>query len=135
MSIAGRSSGEAWKTARSKVDLHELAPVSGRATSGRHRRRFERFVEVCQDLPDRPRFGDERDQSDVTAARRALEGKLLPHPSHQLGPGNPRGVVGAGLCMSVAAAFHGMSADSPAGGLPAGGGVALPADVPFSPAT
>jgi len=42
--------------------------------------------------------------------------------------------------MSVAAAFHGMSADSPAGGLPAGGlpaggGVALPADVPFSPAT
>jgi hypothetical protein len=32
--------------------------------------------------------------------------------------------------MSVAAAFHGMSADSPAGGLPAGGGVAPPANVP-----
>ena len=32
--------------------------------------------------------------------------------------------------MIVAAAFHGMSADSPAGGLPAGGGVAPPANVP-----
>ena len=32
--------------------------------------------------------------------------------------------------MTVAAAFHGMSADSPAGGLPAGGGVAPPANVP-----
>ena len=34
MSIAGRSSGEAWKNARSKVDLHELAPVGGRASGG-----------------------------------------------------------------------------------------------------
>ena len=41
-----------------------------------------------------------------------------------------RGVVRAGLCMSVAAAFHGMSADSPAGGLPAGGGVAPLANIP-----
>ena len=32
--------------------------------------------------------------------------------------------------MSVAAAFHGMSADSPAGDLPAGGGVAPLANVP-----
>jgi hypothetical protein len=32
--------------------------------------------------------------------------------------------------MSVAAAFHGMSADSPAGGLPAGGGVAALANIP-----
>jgi hypothetical protein len=38
--------------------------------------------------------------------------------------------VRAGLCMSVAAAFHGMSADSPAGGLPAGGGVAPLANIP-----
>jgi len=135
MSIAGRSSGEAWKTARSKVDLHELAPVSGRAAGGRDWRWLERFAQMREDLPDRPRFGDEGDEPDVTAARRARKRKLLPHPSHQLGPGNPRGVVGAGLCMSVAAAFHGMSADSPAGGPAAGGGVALPANVPFSPAT
>ncbi len=60
------------------VDLYELAPVSGRATSGRHRRRFERFAEVCQDLPDRPRVGDERDQSDGAAARRTFERKLRP---------------------------------------------------------
>ena len=32
--------------------------------------------------------------------------------------------------MSVAAAFHGMSADSPAGGLPAGGGVAPLTNIP-----
>ena len=32
--------------------------------------------------------------------------------------------------MSVAAAFHGMSADSPAGGLPAGSGVAALANIP-----
>ena len=41
-----------------------------------------------------------------------------------------RRVMRAGLCMSVAAAFHGMSADSPAGGLPAGGGVAPLANIP-----
>jgi hypothetical protein len=77
----------------------------------------------------------ERDEPDVTAAPRARKRKLLPHPGHQFRPGNSRGVVRAGLCMSVAAAFHGMSADSPAGGLPAGGGVAPPANVPISPAT
>jgi hypothetical protein len=31
---------------RSKVDLPELAPVGGRATSGRDRRRFERFAQI-----------------------------------------------------------------------------------------
>ena len=112
------------------MDLHEFAPVSGRATSGRHRRRFERFAEVCQDLPDLSRVGDEGDEPDVTATRWARKRKLLPHPGHQFRPGNSRGVVRAGLCMSVAAAFHGMSADSPAGGLPAGGGVAALANIP-----
>jgi len=33
----------------------------------------------CEDLSDRPRFGDEGDQPDVAAIRRALERKLLPH--------------------------------------------------------
>ena len=89
------------------MDLHEFAPVSGRATSGRHRRRFERFAEVCQDLPDLSRVGDEGDEPDVTATRWARKRKLLPHPGHQFRPGNSRGVVRAGLCMSVAAAFHG----------------------------
>ena len=42
------------------VYLHELSPVGGRATSGRDGRRFEWFAEVCQDLPDRPRFGHGR---------------------------------------------------------------------------
>ena len=62
------------------MDLHELAPVGGRATSGRHRRRFERFAKMRKDFPDRPRLRDERDQPDVAAAVRALERKPLPHP-------------------------------------------------------
>jgi len=38
------------------MDLHELAPVGGRATSGRDGRRLEWFAEVCENLPDRPWF-------------------------------------------------------------------------------
>jgi hypothetical protein len=85
------------------VDLPELAPVRGWATSGRHRRRFEWFTRVREDLADGRWVGDERDQSDVAAARWALERKLLPHPGQQLGPGNPGGVVPAGFLMRVAA--------------------------------
>ena len=40
------------------MDLHELAPVDRRATGGRNGQWFERFAEVCQDLPDRPRIAD-----------------------------------------------------------------------------
>ena len=36
------------------MDLHELAPVGGRAAGGRDGRRLERFAEVCQNLPDGP---------------------------------------------------------------------------------
>jgi hypothetical protein len=32
-------------------------------------------------------------QPDVAATRRALKRKLLPHPRHEFGPGNPGGVV------------------------------------------
>ena len=71
------------------VNLHELAPVGGRATSWRDRRRFEWFTQVGENLADRPRFGDEGDQPDVAATRRALERKLLPHPGYQFRPGNP----------------------------------------------
>jgi hypothetical protein len=57
-------------------------------------RRFERFAEVCQELPDRPRLGDERDERDVATAPRAPQPKLLAHPGHEFGPGDPRVVVG-----------------------------------------
>jgi bifunctional enzyme CysN/CysC len=40
------------------MDLHELAPVGGRAAGGRHRRRFEWFAHVREDLSDGPRFGE-----------------------------------------------------------------------------
>ena len=49
------------------VGLHELSPVGRRATGCRDGRRLEWFAEMCQDLPDRPRIGSERDESDVTA--------------------------------------------------------------------
>jgi hypothetical protein len=87
-----------------------------RATSGRHRGRFERFTQVREDLADGPWFGDEGDQPDLTATRWALEGELLAPPGHEFRPRNPRGVVRAGFCMSCAAAFSGMSA----GRMPAG---------------
>jgi hypothetical protein len=66
MSIAGSSSGDDWKTSRSKVHLHELAPVGGRPASRRDRRRFERFAEVREDLPNRPGLGDEGDGPDTS---------------------------------------------------------------------
>jgi len=108
------------------VDLDELAPVGGRAARGRHRWRFERFAQVDQDLPDRPRFGDEGDQPGVAATVRALERKLLPHPGQEFRPRNPGGVVRAGLRRSVAATFRGVTAAP----MPAGSGVAPLADVP-----
>ncbi len=49
-----------------------------------------------------------------------------PHPRHQFRPRNPRGVVRAGLCLSVATAFCGMRAAP----IPASRGVASLADVP-----
>ena len=35
---------------------HVFAPVGGRAMSRRERRRFERFAQSLEDLPDRPRL-------------------------------------------------------------------------------
>ena len=89
------------------MDLHEFAPVGGWATSGRDGRRLEWLAEVCEDLTSRGRshpgllplanlrFEVSRllpavfSQLDVAATVRALKRKLLPHPGHQLGPGNP----------------------------------------------
>jgi hypothetical protein len=126
------------------VDLRELGPVGGRAARRRDRRRFEWFTQVREDLTLRGRshpgllplanlrFEVSRllpavfSEPDVAATRWALERKLLPHPSHQLRPRNPGGVVRAGLCMSVAAAFRGLSACL----MPASHGTAPLADVP-----
>ena len=55
------------------VDLHELSPVGRRATGGRDWRRLERFAQMREDLPDRPRIGNERDESDVATIPRALQ--------------------------------------------------------------
>ena len=55
MSIAGSSSIRRLKDVAVVVHLHELAPVGGRPASGRDRRRFERFAEMCQWLTSRGR--------------------------------------------------------------------------------
>ena len=67
------------------MDLHELCPVGRRTTGGRDGRRLEWFAEVCDNLPDRPRFRDEGNEPDVAATRWARKGKFLPHPGHELG--------------------------------------------------
>jgi len=85
----GQFVGRGLKDVAIVMDLHELAPVGGRVTSGRHRWRLERFAKMREDFPDRPRIGDECDQPDVAAAGGARKRKLLPDPRHQLGPGNP----------------------------------------------
>jgi hypothetical protein len=89
------------------MDLHELAPVDRRATGGRDGRGLKRLAEVCEGLTLRVRshpglrplanlrFEVSRllpavsSRSDVAAAGGARKWKLLPHPGHQLGPGNP----------------------------------------------
>jgi len=89
------------------MHLDKFVPFGGRPASGRDGRRFERFAEVGEWLTSRGRshpgllplanlrFEVSRllpavsSEPDVAAARRALERKLLPHPRHQLGPGNP----------------------------------------------
>ena len=95
------------------------------------RRRFERFAEMCQDLPDRPRIGNERDESDVATTPRARKRKLLAHPSHELGPGNPRRVVRAGLVMRVGQPVEELKRrefDDAAGSRPRGFTAATPPD-------
>ena len=93
MSITGSSSIRRLKDCPVVMDLHELSLVNRRATGGRDRRRLERFAKMRENLPDRPRIGNERDESDVATTTRALERKLLPHPSHEFGPSDPGGVV------------------------------------------
>ena len=70
MSITGSSSIRRLKDCPVVVDLHELSPVGGWPAGGRHGRRLERFAQVCQDLPDRPRIRDERDEPDVATTPR-----------------------------------------------------------------
>ena len=48
MSIAGSSSIRRLNDVAIVMDLHELAPVDGRATSGRHRWRLERFAKCVR---------------------------------------------------------------------------------------
>ena len=89
MSITGSSAIRRFKDVAIVANLDKLAPVGGWAPGRRHRWWLERFAEMCQDLSDRARLGDERNQPDVAAAVRALEWKLLAHPGHELCPGDP----------------------------------------------
>jgi hypothetical protein len=64
-----------WQVVRRRLDrvavvmgLHEFGPGGRRASGRRERWRFEGFAEIREDLPDRGRVSDERDEPDVTAA-------------------------------------------------------------------
>jgi hypothetical protein len=59
------------------VEKDEFGPVGAPATGGRDGRRLERFAEVRQDLPDRPRIGDECDEPDVATTRFMLSSRPL----------------------------------------------------------
>ena len=141
----GQLVGRGLKDVADVMDLHDLAPVSGRATSGRDGRRLEWFAEMCENLTSRGRshpglrplanlrFEVSRllpavcSEPDVTTAVRALERKLLPHPGHEFRPRNPRRVVRAGLLfrLRVTAACGAMTVAP----MPAGRGLALLANV------
>ena len=103
----GQFVGRGLKHAAVVMDLHEFAPVGERAASGRHRWWLEWLAEVGEGLTSRGRshpgllplanlrFEVSRllpavcSEPDVTAAVRALQRKLLPHPRHQFRPRNP----------------------------------------------
>ena len=85
MSITGSSSFRRPEDVALVVDLDELAPVGRWAPGRRDGGRLQRLAEVCENLVDGPRFGDERDEPDVATTPRALQRKLLPHPSHEFG--------------------------------------------------
>ena len=123
----GQFVGRGLKDVAVVMSLDELAPVGGRAPGRRDWWRLERFAEMCQDLPDRARIGDECDQPDIAAAVRALDRKLLPHPGDQFRPRDSRRVVRPGLVIriDVAAACRGATA----GRLPTGHSLAPLADV------
>jgi len=92
----GQIVGRGLKDVAVVMDLHELAPVGGRATNGRDGRRLEWFAEVCENLPDRPRFRGEGNEPDVTAAVRALNG------TRDLTPGKGIARCSARRCFSGA---------------------------------
>jgi len=60
------------------ISLDKLAPVRGRATSGRDGRRLEWFAEVFENLPDRPWLRDEDNEPDVAATGGHASGNSSP---------------------------------------------------------
>jgi hypothetical protein len=85
----GQLVGRRLKDVAVVIDLHELAPVGGRAPGRRDGWWLKRFAQMREDSPDRPRLRDKRDQPDVATTRWTLKRKLLTHPGHEFRPGNP----------------------------------------------
>ena len=79
VSITGSSTRTARRIARSSCACTSSPQSVGGPRAGKTgSKQFERFAEVRENLPDRPRLGDERGESDVAATPRALQRKLLP---------------------------------------------------------
>jgi hypothetical protein len=47
------------------LSLHQVIPVPGWPAGWLHDRRIERFTQMRQNFPNRPRIGDEADQLDI----------------------------------------------------------------------
>ena len=133
MSIAGSSSGDACKIARSSwtwtsspqsVGGPRAGETGGGSSGSRRCVRIFRIgpgsrtgcpqqPEVAKSAKAKDGFAlvkqPERHQPDVTATVRALKWKLLPHPGHEFRPRDPRRVMRAWLVMCVAAASRAVS--------------------------
>jgi hypothetical protein len=55
------------------MSLREFGPIGRRASGRRERWRFEGLAEIREDLPDRGRVNDERDEPDIDATGRTRE--------------------------------------------------------------
>jgi hypothetical protein len=75
------------------MGLDELAPVGGRAAGGRHWRRLEWFTQVRENLPDRSRLSDKRDQPDASD-RKWVEARTQFHPWNCVLPALKQDLIG-----------------------------------------
>ena len=73
-----RLRGCGYRSRAARLSVPEPLRDLGRATSERHRRRFEGFAKMGQDLPNRPWLRDKRDQPNVATTTGALDGKSSP---------------------------------------------------------
>ena len=99
MSITGSSSFRRPEDVALVVDLDELAPVGRWAPGRRDGGRLQRLAEVCENLVDGHRFGDERDEPDVATTQ----------PGHSSGNSSPTRAVSFAQAIREVSCERGLS--------------------------